>query len=67
MDSQPVQAADVTIAISKLKNTKSTGHDQIKLQHIKGSLLVAVAYITLIINTVPQLQQWYLMNPGSPR
>ena len=27
---QPVQAADV-LAISKLKNTKSTGHDQINL------------------------------------
>ena len=32
---QPVQAADVTLAISKLKNTKSTGHDQINLQHVK--------------------------------
>ena len=26
---------DVILAISKLKNTKSTGHDQIILQHIK--------------------------------
>ena len=32
---QPVQAADVILAISKLKITKSTGHDQINLQHVK--------------------------------
>ena len=48
---QPVQAADVILAISKLKNTKSTGHDQINLQHIKESLMVTIPYITLIINT----------------
>ena len=44
------QAADV-ISISKLKNTKSTGHDEINLQHIKESLMVAIPYITLIIIT----------------
>ena len=44
---QPVQAADVVLAISKLKNTKSTGHDQISLQHIKET----IPYINLIINT----------------
>ena len=48
---QPVQAADVILAISKLKNTKSTGHDQIDLQHIKESQLVTSPYITFIINT----------------
>ena len=48
---QPVKAADVILAISKLKNTKSTGHDQINLQHIKESLMVTIPYITLIINT----------------
>ena len=48
---KPVQAADVILAISKLKNTKSTGHDQINLQHIKESLMVTIPYITLIINT----------------
>ena len=48
---QPVQAADVILAISKLKNTKSTGHDQINLQHVKESLMVTIPYITLIINT----------------
>ena len=37
VESQPVQAADVILAISKLKNTKSTGHDQINLQHVKES------------------------------
>ena len=35
---QPVQAADVILAISKLKNTKSAGNDQINLQHIKKVL-----------------------------
>ena len=35
----------------KLKNTNSTGHDQINLQHIKESLMVTIPYITLIINT----------------
>ena len=45
---QPVQAADVILAISKLKNT--TGHDQINLQHVKESLMVTIPYITLIIN-----------------
>ena len=44
--------ADVILAISKLKNTKSTGHDQINLQHIKESLMVTIPYITLIINTL---------------
>ena len=48
---QPVQAADVILAISKFKNTKSTGHDQINFQHIKDSLMVTVPYITLIIKT----------------
>ena len=48
---QPVQAADVILAISKLKNTKSTGHDQINLQHVKESPMVTIPYITLIINT----------------
>ena len=48
---QPVQAADVILAISKLKNTKSTEHDQINLQHIKESQMVTIPYITLIINT----------------
>ena len=48
---QPVQAADVILAISKLKNTKSTGHDQINLQYIKESLIVTIPNITLIINT----------------
>ena len=48
---QPVQAADVILAISKLMNTKSTGQDQINLQHIKKSLMVTIPYITLIINT----------------
>ena len=48
---QPVQAADVILVISKLKNIKSTGHDQINLQHIKESLMVTIPYITLIINT----------------
>ena len=48
---QPVQAADVILAISKLKNTKSTGHDQINLQHIKESLMGKIPYIALIINT----------------
>ena len=43
-----VKAADVILAISKLKNTKSTGHDQINL-HIKESLMVTSLYITLII------------------
>ena len=42
---QPVQAADVILAISKLKNTKSTGHDQINLQHIKESLMVTIPHI----------------------
>ena len=32
---QPVHAADVILAISKLKNSKSTGHYEINLQHIK--------------------------------
>ena len=31
--------------------SKSTGHDQINLQHVKESLMVAIPYITLIINT----------------
>ena len=48
---QPVQAADIILAISKLKNTKATGHDQINLQHVKESLMVTIPYITLIINT----------------
>ena len=48
---QPVQAADVILAISKLKNTKSTGHDQINVQYIKEILMVTIPYITLIINT----------------
>ena len=48
---QPVQAADVILAISKLKNTKSTGHDQFNLQHFIESLMVTIPCITLIINT----------------
>ena len=48
---QPVHSGDVILAISKLKNTKSTGHDLINLQHIKESLMVTFPYITLIINT----------------
>ena len=48
---QPVQAADVILAISKLKNTKSTGHDQINLQYFKESPMVTIPYITLMINT----------------
>ena len=47
----PVQAADVILAISKLKNTKSTGHNQINLQLVKESLMVTIPYITSIINT----------------
>ena len=39
---QPVQAADILLAISKLKNTKSTGHDQINLQHGKESLIIVI-------------------------
>ena len=35
---QPVQAADVILAISKLKNTKSIGHDQINLRHISKKI-----------------------------
>ena len=31
---QPVETADVILAMSKLKNTKSTGHDQINLHNI---------------------------------
>ena len=46
-----MQAANVTLAISKLKNTKSIEHDQINLQHIKESHMVTTPYITLIINT----------------
>ena len=42
---QPVQVADVILAISKLKNTKSTGHDQINLQHIKESTMVTIPYM----------------------
>ena len=49
--SKPKQAADVILAVSKLKNTKSTGHDKIKFQYIKESLIVTIPYITLIINT----------------
>ena len=60
---QPVQAADVIFAISKLKNTKSTGHDQINLQHIKKSLMVTIPYITLIVNT--SIVTRYFRNRGS--
>ena len=59
---QPVQAADVIFAISKLKNTKSTGHDQI-LEHIKESLTVTIPYITLIVNT--SIVTRYFRNRGS--
>ena len=48
---QSEKAVDVILAISKLKNTKSTGHDQVNLQHVKESLMVTIPYITLIINT----------------
>ena len=51
VESKPIQAADVILAISKFKNTKSTGHEQINLQRIKESLMVTIPYITLIINT----------------
>ena len=37
-----VQAADVTLAISNLKNTKSTAHDRINLQHIIESQMVTI-------------------------
>ena len=47
---KPVQAADVILAISKLKHTKSTGHDQINLQNVKEGQMVTIPYITLIIN-----------------
>ena len=43
--------ADIILAISKLKNTKSPGRDQINLQDVKESLMVTIRYITLIINT----------------
>ena len=43
---QPVQSADVILAILKLKNTKSTGNDQINLQHIKESPMVTIPYIS---------------------
>ena len=46
-----MQDADVTLAISKLKNTKSTEHGQINIEHIIDSLLVTTPYIILIINT----------------
>ena len=49
---QPVEAADVVFAsaVSKLKNTKSTEHDQMNLQRIKESLIFTIPYNTLIIN-----------------
>ena len=39
------------ISYIEIKNTKSTGHDQINLQRIKEGLMVTIPYITLIINT----------------
>ena len=47
---QPVQAADVILAISKLKNIKSTGYDQINLQHRRKSNGYNSIH-TLIVNT----------------
>ena len=38
-------------AFSKLRNSKSTGHDQINLRYIKESLMVTISYIILIVNT----------------
>ena len=46
-----VVEADVILAISKLRNIKSTAHDQINLQYIKESLMVTIPYIRLIMNT----------------
>ena len=54
---KPVQAADVILAIPKLKNTKSTGHDQINLQHIKESLMVTIPYSTRMIINTPIVMQ----------
>ena len=50
-DPKPGQAADVTLDISKLSNTKSNWHHQINQQHSKENFMVAIPYITLIINT----------------
>ena len=48
---EPVTELEVLRAISKLKNTKAIGHDQIALHYIKHSLFITIPYITLIINT----------------
>lgn len=48
---EPVTETQIIKAISKMKNTKAMGHDQIALQYIKHSLPVTIQYITLIINT----------------
>ena len=50
---QPIQSADESLAISKLKNIKSTWHDQINLLYIKESLLVTIPYNTIPYNTIP--------------
>ena len=47
----PTMQYNVTLAISKLKSTKSTEHDQINRQHIKESFMVTIPYTALIINT----------------
>ena len=42
----------IGLTLTKLKNTKSTGHDQMNPQHTEESLMVTIPYITLIINTL---------------
>lgn len=42
---------DVTKIISKMKNTNSTGHDDISIRYIKESLMATINHITHIINT----------------
>ena len=39
---EQVQASDLPLAISKLKNTKSKGRDQINLQHINEGCMVTI-------------------------
>ncbi len=48
---EPTTEASIERIIYSLKNTKSTGADNISLQHIKDSLPVTLKYITVIINT----------------
>ena len=45
---QPVQAADVTLAISKLKNTKSIEHDQRLSMIIISKKVLWLQYLTLL-------------------